>query len=172
MTFTFGNPVDRPLADEGPDPLFPIPGSVTPISVSMGSARALVGEGNGYVDLRLMGDTNGDGVLDASEEAALPSEPEPLALQVELTVTDEQHAYILHYCSTSFPPGDENLNPKLDPTLGYTSLLTVTRVSATEWTIESQNGARALLIRRLGWNEQQEIGIFEMPISLTITLQP
>jgi hypothetical protein len=156
------------VVDPGPDPLFTIPGSVTPIGVNMRSARDRVGEGNGYVDLRLMGDANRDGVLDASEEAALPSDPAPLALRVELIVTDEQYSYILQYRSTAFSPDDENF----DPSLVDTDLLAVTRVSATQWTIENQNGARALLTRRLGWNEQHEIGIFEVPISLTITQQP
>lgn len=120
------------------------------------------------MDLRTMGDTNGDGVLDEGEEDALPVSHD-LAVKIVLIVTDEKNAYALRYRSNLWSPDDtEHYNPKLNDT----DLLIVTRDSATCWTIESGASAKALLSRGLGWNDGQEIGIFEVPISLTIEAQP
>lgn len=154
MTFTFDNPVDGQQADEGSDPLFNIQDPVTPIAVRMKTARSLVAEygGRGYVDLRAM------------EEG----DQEFITAQIELIVTDEQHAYILHYRSDSFSENDpDNFYP------GYadTDFLTVTRTSSTMWTIQSSGSAKAMLQRRLGWGEIHDVGIFDVPIKLEIELQ-
>ena len=154
MNLTFGQPVDGGQADEGPNPLFPIPGQVTPITFRIRTARPRVADfgGRGYVDLRAMevGDSN------------------DVAARIGLVVTNEQNEYLLQYRSTAFSENDpENWPSKLDDT----DLLIVTRTSATTWTIESGAGAKAHLSRRLGWNEIHDVGIFDMPISLEIELQ-
>ena len=96
-------------------------------------------------------------------------DPNLVAARIELIVTNEQNSYILQYRSTAWSENDsENWPPKLDDT----DFLTVTRTSASTWTIESGASAKAHLSRRLGWNAIHDVGIFDMPISLEIELQP
>jgi hypothetical protein len=154
MNLTFDQPVGGGPADEGPDPLFDIPGSVTPITFLIKTARDRVSDfgGRGYVDLRTM------------EE----NDPQPIAARIELIVTNQQNSYILQYRSTAWSENDPETWPtKLDDT----DFLTVIRTSPTTWTIESGTSAKAHLSRRLGWNETHDVGIFDMPISLEIELQ-
>lgn len=169
MNLTFGQPVDGGPADEGPDPLFSIPGSVAPVAVKMKTARSRVADfgGRGYEDLRTMGDTNNDGVLDAGEEALLPV-CDLIAARITLIVTNEQHEYLLQYRSTAWSENDPEAWP---PKLNETDFLIVTRTSAATWTVESGPSAKAHLSRRLGWNATHDVGVFDMPISLEIELQ-
>jgi hypothetical protein len=117
-----------------------------------------------------MGDTDGNGVLDPEEEAALGtgSVTANLAVRVRFIVTDLKNHYCLNFGDILWPP----TSPKYNMLLDGTNLILVTRTSATTWTLETQGLERGLLDRIVdgSWNSPIPAGIFAMPLKMTATI--
>ena len=156
-TMTFNFPLD------GSDPGFPdIDGdnnsyTVTPVAVEIYTARASVGADFGYVDLRAM----------------KISDSESLALRIRLIVTDAQSSWTLNYRDVlwgGLEPGDDYYDENMDET----DYVKVTRLEDTTdgkkmWTIDTNTGTMAYLRRSEQWGPAIPVGIYSMPMSLTIT---
>lgn len=167
LIFMFGDPIEDHEPEDAPPHLLQLPGPVAPLAVEIFSARPDVGAEGGYVDLRAIGDTDGNGILDPSEEENLPVSAN-LAVRLRLIVTDLKNHYCLNFGDILWPP----TSPKYNPLLNNTDLILVTRTSATTWTLETQGAERALLDRIVGgdWNNRIPVGIFAMPVKMTATI--
>ena len=163
-TNTINSPEGRTMmfifpGDDLEDPGFPNTDSdensytITPIAAEIYTARASVGAENGYVDLRNME------IYQSSD----------LALRIRLIVTDSQSPWDLNYGDVLFDPSDEYYDLNMD----LTDLVTVTRINDINgkkvWIIETNASANAYLRRVEQWGPWIPVGIYSMPMSLTIT---
>lgn len=132
-------------------------GVVTPITAAVYTARARVTEQYGYVDLRAME----------------IGESKPLALRIRLTITDAQSPWDLSYGDVlwgGLSEGDDHY----DQHMAATNYVTVTRLADTAdgkkvWTIDTNAGTHAYLRRSEQWGPWIPVGVYSMPMSLTIT---
>lgn len=155
MKLNFSEVVD-PLDGE---PLPPnTDGVVTPITAAVYTARERVTEEYGYVDLRAM-------EIDESKR---------LALRIGLTITDAQSPWNLNYGDVlwgGLSAGDDHY----DEHMGDSNYVTVTRLADTAdgkkvWTIDTNADAHAAYLYRSEQGDSRiPVGVYSMPMSLTIT---
>ncbi|MHC4593607.1 MAG: hypothetical protein ACYS19_01510 [Planctomycetota bacterium] len=165
LVLEFGKPIEELSGYYAPEHLFDLGangGTVTPVGAKISTARAPEVK-TGYVDLRAMG----------------VGEIADIALRIRLVVTDIQNAYDLNYRDVAWDKDDpSHPNPNMDKT----DYVTVERLDdedgKKQWRIESgqptadypDKGHRAYLCRIVN-NDYNwiPVGIFDMPLSLTIT---
>jgi len=152
MALAFTNRILDLNPPGAPEHLFDILGTVMPVGVELFSARSSVNPG--YVDLQGM-------VIGSS--ALLP-------LQIRLIVTNEQNSYWLDYGDTLWNPEDTD---HWDDNMYLADLVTVTREpdigGKKVWTIHNNGADYAYLRRTVQWSNWIPVGIYSMPLSLTIT---
>jgi hypothetical protein len=151
MELTLADRITDLNPPDAPEHLFDVMGTVTPIAVEIYTTRNSVEQG--YVDLRAM----------AVGESA------DLALRIRLIVTDIQNHYDLNYGDVLFNPDSSHWDPHMD----QTDLVTVTRTDDTAgrktWTIQTGGADHAYLRRVISFGGPIPVGIYAMPLSLTIT---
>jgi hypothetical protein len=151
MELTFADRITDLNPPDAPEHLFDVLGTVTPLAVEIYTARNNVEQG--YVDLRAM----------AVGESA------DLALRIRLIVTDIQNHYDLNCGDVLFNTD----SPHRDPHMDQADLVTVERTEDTAgkktWTIHTGVSDHAYLCRVISFSDPIPVGIYAMPLSLTIT---